>query len=751
MGKGSSMSVISEKSLILKSRSMAMPSLTTSSFASIAMSTLTSASVGGISGAALGLTSAVFDEFLIDKGFCNKHYLSNGVFWKATVISPLSNFLSHFFPAYGLPIYFTAHAVLGFVLPYFSDDVFDYNNKLQTPIESFVKINRLFDEKHLFSTQSLRNIIAHIYQNPRATFSIVQNYFKELAENKFLKAFVSTMGLGVFSLMINQVFLNFLASYDANTFLIEIFSRNQKLISEFQSGKLSFENLKPTILTALKILGGLILKNKLVWSIRAKKSLAAKEQERLVLERCTRIILEKGHGPKILSTENGKDLIYHMNHDFSVLIQQGSNKLIDVVTDSSEVVLALNSVSKLFESALVPFVLTIPFLQKSIRLAGKKIKELSMQLVTIQARLGELKADLVQNLDKIELCDGAEYIETKYNQLLNEDNRIHKQLDSLIKAKENNDKVFDFYNQFLGYAFYGAQVVANMVDLSVYFVAKKSIDVFYNFVMSNAHLQVESKELQLANEHVDKLFEVVDKPFNESIHRKESLNGEVVFKNYQLSIDEHPIVHIDHLVFEPGCRYAITGKSGCGKSSMLKDIKQGLIGGMKSSGEIFTPDIQTQPIMFLNQDLYFPKGSTLFEILCFPKIAEKMSLQKQDLYKERTLALFKELEIDEFVDQKECLGLSSLLDSTEFKLSGGQGKKVAIIQAILSDPSILILDETFTGLDKTSLKLVEKALLKYLPHAMILSVDHHAEDNNFDSFYQKRVHFENQTAHLSNF
>jgi len=39
-------------------------------------------------------------------------------------------------------------------------------------------------------------------------------------------------------------------------------------------------------------------------------------------------------------------------------------------------------------------------------------------------------------------------------------------------------------------------------------------------------------------------------------------------------------------------------------------------------------------------------------------------------------------------------------------------------------------------------------LKKYLPNALILIVDHHAEDNNYDSFYDMKMHFVNKTIVL---
>jgi len=82
--------------------------------------------------------------------------------------------------------------------------------------------------------------------------------------------------------------------------------------------------------------------------------------------------------------------------------------------------------------------------------------------------------------------------------------------------------------------------------------------------------------------------------------------------------------------------------------------------------------------------------------------------------------------------------MNSELFNEKYKIdsmSGGQKKKVGIIKAVLGTPEILILDEIFVGLDPFSLYQTQKALKKYLPNTKIIVVDHYAQYNNFEGFY----------------
>lgn len=58
--------------------------------------------------------------------------------------------------------------------------------------------------------------------------------------------------------------------------------------------------------------------------------------------------------------------------------------------------------------------------------------------------------------------------------------------------------------------------------------------------------------------------------------------------------------------------------------------------------------------------------------------------------------------------------LSLLLDKSPSMLSGGELQRVAIVQAVLSNPSLLLLDEAFSAMDAKQKKRSIQALKQYL-------------------------------------
>ena len=121
---------------------------------------------------------------------------------------------------------------------------------------------------------------------------------------------------------------------------------------------------------------------------------------------------------------------------------------------------------------------------------------------------------------------------------------------------------------------------------------------------------------------------------------------------------------------------------------------------------------------------------------------------RQELYddqKAKIEFLLREIGISLFhvLGEEELLTLDDKQDWYTV-LSGGQKKKIMLVSAIIKEPDILILDEIFSGLDSQSIFIAQKMLKKYLPNTLILIIDHHAQENNFDNFYDNGIHLDNQ-------
>jgi phospholipid/cholesterol/gamma-HCH transport system ATP-binding protein len=148
------------------------------------------------------------------------------------------------------------------------------------------------------------------------------------------------------------------------------------------------------------------------------------------------------------------------------------------------------------------------------------------------------------------------------------------------------------------------------------------------------------------------------------------------------------------LTVKKGETLVIIGRSGCGKSVMLKHIV-GLIEPDKGTvlidgNDIFSFDPKQWQHMRLKVGMLF-QGAALFDSLT---VGENVGFS---LTEHTTIPLD---EVREIVSEKLALvGLSGIENLKPAELSGGMKKRVGLARAICNDPEIMLYDEPTTGLD----------------------------------------------------
>lgn len=346
-------------------------------------------------------------------------------------------------------------------------------------------------------------------------------------------------------------------------------------------------------------------------------------------------------------------------------------------------------------------------------------------------------SDVFVKLEDITRSGGMEFVKYSYVTLAQEKQYILAKQSELQQIFGTTDDIsilcMIYFSAFMQYREHGAydklafilsgSKINRLFEAAIYSYSNNK-----KFIYANARL----KDLLTIHEEIK---ERID-------HRVIDAKG-ITLTNYQLFLGEELLVDIPELFLANNMRYAITGASGCGKTSVLKSLSpQGVVPPMHFSGEIKTPN----DLLFLTQNTYIAHENSLIEMAVYPQIYNNLSNTSKSNVISYVTSLFHELDMDGIPNQGAHRMVQSL-HSKQFSLSGGQTKKLAVIQAILFQPKVLIMDEVLTGLDNSSLKKVEHAIKKYLPNVLLLSVDHHAHEHNF-AFYDYELHFANHRVEL---
>jgi phospholipid/cholesterol/gamma-HCH transport system ATP-binding protein len=192
-------------------------------------------------------------------------------------------------------------------------------------------------------------------------------------------------------------------------------------------------------------------------------------------------------------------------------------------------------------------------------------------------------------------------------------------------------------------------------------------------------------------------------------------------KDLKKSFGENHVLKGFNMILYEGENLVIMGKSGSGKSVMIKCL-MGLEQPDKGEIEIMGNNIlefEHQEFDLLRKEVGFLfQGSALYdsmtvrENLEFPLRKQRMQQSKKDELVMNALG---------------SVGLKEAVDLMPDELSGGMKRRVALARAIILNPKIIIYDEPTTGLDpitaKEIIQLMRDIQIKYGSSALIITHD----------------------------
>lgn len=190
--------------------------------------------------------------------------------------------------------------------------------------------------------------------------------------------------------------------------------------------------------------------------------------------------------------------------------------------------------------------------------------------------------------------------------------------------------------------------------------------------------------------------------------RVENLEKSYKIRNISQNGEEAiPVIKGIDFTVEEGEYVAIMGKSGCGKTTLLK-----MLGFLErpTCGKLWfegtdtknlwrdqMADLRRREIGYVFQDFYLMDSLTVKENIMLPSLMDKRPLEECKQKRDRLAERF---------------GIHHLLNKNPFELSGGERQRVAICRALMNDPKIILADEPTGNLDSKSGQVVMEEFQK---------------------------------------
>ena len=187
------------------------------------------------------------------------------------------------------------------------------------------------------------------------------------------------------------------------------------------------------------------------------------------------------------------------------------------------------------------------------------------------------------------------------------------------------------------------------------------------------------------------------------------LRLENVYKQYE-SEDCSPVKVLKgiSLTVKRGNSIAIVGPSGCGKSTLLNilgSLDSPTSGNIQLDGQelanLSEPELATvrnQKIGFIFQSHHLLPQCSVLENVLVPTLAEKGNASFDAIERAKQLL--------------ERSGLEHRLTHRPSQLSGGECQRVAVVRALINQPSLILADEPTGALDYSNAEAMTELLVK---------------------------------------
>ena len=198
------------------------------------------------------------------------------------------------------------------------------------------------------------------------------------------------------------------------------------------------------------------------------------------------------------------------------------------------------------------------------------------------------------------------------------------------------------------------------------------------------------------------------------------IEGRVRFVDVSFYYDAGEMVLKDiNLDVQPGEVVALVGHSGVGKTTLVNLILR-FYDPVSGRIEVDGRDIAKVRLRSLREQI----GLVPQDIFLFGgTVSENIAFGCPNAPEEQVMAAARAAQAEEFI-VKLPQGYNTLIGERGVKLSTGQRQRLAIAQALLKQPRILVLDEPTSALDAESEHAVQEALEQLLPGRTTFIIAH---------------------------
>jgi ATP-binding cassette subfamily B protein len=334
----------------------------------------------------------------------------------------------------------------------------------------------------------------------------------------------------------------------------------------------------------------------------------------------------------------------------------------------------------------------------------------------VRSTFGVMNTHLSESLDGVEVVKGASQEDAEVDRFVMNASRVR---DAFVKQGDLEGRYVAMLLLGSAYAFglFHALLLfrsgaLNLGAVVAYFGLLRLLE-FPTFVSTFAYSQI-SLGLSSARRILELINRETDLDQNAQGYA-DSMKGEVEFRNVSFTYvlnevngtqpSQDDVLQNISFKAKPGQTVAIVGQTGAGKTSLVRlinrtyDVTQGqvLVDGVDVRDWNLAA-LRSQ-ISMIEQDIFLFSRS----------VSDNIAFGKPESTQEEIELAAKSAQADDFI-QTFDKGYTTVVGERGVTLSGGQRQRLALARAFLTDPHILILDDSTSAIDSATEDKIQRAI-----------------------------------------
>jgi ATP-binding cassette subfamily B multidrug efflux pump len=282
-------------------------------------------------------------------------------------------------------------------------------------------------------------------------------------------------------------------------------------------------------------------------------------------------------------------------------------------------------------------------------------------------------------------------------------------------------------SELLLYNYGGARVAAHTLSVGGFamfqdYLAQILWPVMALGISSNMYMRGRVS-MERLNQALDAPVDIADPPLDDPVAPLSKDTPVLELRDLRFGYGEAPdVLRGVSLSLGPGQWTGLAGRTGCGKSSLLRQVPR-LDDPRSGRILLWGRELKQWPLKALRRRMAmvaqepFLFSETLLENIAFSHDGDAQDRREDAMEAALAAGLGETL-------AGLPLGLDTLLGEKGVNLSGGQKQRVALARALFAKPDLLLLDDPFSAVDTATEEAIVSGLRANLPRTAVLMVSH---------------------------